>query len=118
MTKFTCVSLAASSPLRTVERDASTHEKAADACAAAVNKAYWADYWREGTDVHGNYREFKIQITATRLHGTVRVYEKYNADSYAQIKANRAKREREHSCAVGSNRFVCSPTRLCRTCSE
>jgi hypothetical protein len=76
MTKFTCVSIGFDKS-RTTEREAATAEKAADACAAALHSAYWTEFYRNGEDRHGTYQEFTVKQSATRVHSTVRVYERY-----------------------------------------
>lgn len=76
MTRFTCENIGFSKTQK-LEREAKNAEAAAEACAKAAHSAYWAEKWREGNDSHGNYVEYAIHISATRLHGTVRVYEKY-----------------------------------------
>lgn len=77
MTKFTCVSISPSFPVRITERNAETADAAADAAATAIHKAYFSEYWRDGGDIYGDFREYSIKETAKRIHSTVRVYSNY-----------------------------------------
>lgn len=74
--RFTCESIDFGQT-RKCEREAASAEAAAEAHAKATHSAYWAEKYRSGSDRHGDFIEYTIHQTATRLHGTVRVYEKY-----------------------------------------
>lgn len=73
--RFTCVSVGFG-PLRVTERAAETAEKAAEAQATAMHKAYWVEPYRTGTDLNGSYEEFTV-FSGTKVQSTVRVYAEY-----------------------------------------